>query len=69
MSGLVPRPSAAGGERLLRGIGTRLVALAREGALGAGCRWLHADYDEQLVPFYEDNCGFDPTRAGLMALS
>ena len=51
------------------GIGTRLVALARDGALGAGCHWLHADYGEHLAHFYEDNCGFAPTHAGLMALT
>ena len=50
------------------GIGTSLVALAHDGALGAGCRWLHADYGEHLAHFYEDNCGFAPTHAGLMAL-
>jgi GNAT superfamily N-acetyltransferase len=51
-----------------RGIGTRLVLLARDGAKAAGCEWLHVDFDEHLRPFYIDACGFTPTAAGLIAL-
>jgi GNAT superfamily N-acetyltransferase len=50
------------------GIGTKLVATAREGARAAGCEWLHVDFDEHLRPFYCDACGFTPTTAGLIAL-
>ncbi len=50
------------------GIGTQLVAIAREGARAAGCEWLHVDFDEHLRPFYFDACGFTPTTAGLIAL-
>jgi GNAT superfamily N-acetyltransferase len=51
-----------------RGIGTRLVAVARDGAQAAGCEWLHVDFDEQLRSFYIDACGFTPAAAGLIAL-
>jgi GNAT superfamily N-acetyltransferase len=51
-----------------RGIGTRLVGVARDGARAAGCEWLHVDFDEQLRSFYIDACGFTPTAAGLIAL-
>ena len=51
-----------------RGIATRLVALARDGARKAGCEWLHVDFDDHLRPFYLDACGFTPTPAGLIAL-
>jgi GNAT superfamily N-acetyltransferase len=51
-----------------RGIGTRLVGLARDGAQAAGCEWLHVDFDEQLRSFYIDACGFTPATAGLIAL-
>ncbi|MGN6796280.1 MAG: GNAT family N-acetyltransferase [Streptosporangiaceae bacterium] len=50
------------------GIGTGLVAKAREGAKAAGCEYLHVDFDEHLRPFYLDACGFRPTWAGLIAL-
>ena len=50
------------------GIGTRLVALARDRARDAGCEWLHVDFDEHLRPFYFGACGFTPTTAGLIAL-
>ena len=49
-------------------IGTELVALAAAGARGAGCEWLHVDFDEELRQFYFDACGFSPTNAGLMSL-
>jgi ribosomal protein S18 acetylase RimI-like enzyme len=51
-----------------QGIGTRLVAIAAEHAREAGCEWLHVDFDDELVPFYFDGCGFRPTNGGLIAL-
>jgi GNAT superfamily N-acetyltransferase len=51
-----------------RGIGTRLVGLARDGAQAAGCEWLHVDFDDHLRSFYIDACGFTPAPAGLIAL-
>ncbi len=51
------------------GIGTGLVALARQEAQRAGCEWLHVDFDPELGPFYYEACGFRPTSAGLIALS
>ena len=51
-----------------QGVGTGLVAAAREGARAAGCEWLHVDFDDDLRPFYVDACGFTPASAGLMAL-
>jgi GNAT superfamily N-acetyltransferase len=51
-----------------QGVGTQLVAMARNGARDAGCEWLHVDFDDHLRPFYFDACGFKPTNAGLLAL-
>lgn len=51
-----------------RGVGTRLVATAREHARAAGCEWLHVDFDAEFEPFYFTSCGFRPTKAGLIAL-
>ena len=51
-----------------QGIGTRMVALAADEARAAGCDWLHADFDDELSPFYLDSCGFTATPAGLIAL-
>jgi len=51
-----------------QGIGTRMVALAADEARAAGCDWLHADFDDELSPFYLDSCGFTSTPAGLIAL-
>jgi GNAT superfamily N-acetyltransferase len=51
-----------------RGIGRQLVEVARDGARGAGCEWLHVDFDDDLAPFYLDACGFRPAQAGLMQL-
>ena len=51
-----------------QGIGTRLVAAARDGAAEAGCEWLHVDFDEEHRAFYVDACGFSPAAAGLIAL-
>lgn len=51
-----------------RGIGTELLAVAEREARAAGCEWLHADYDDDLVPFYEGTCGLVRTAAGLAEL-
>jgi GNAT superfamily N-acetyltransferase len=51
-----------------QGIGTQLVAMARNGARDAGCEWLHVDFDDHLKPFYFDSCRFTPTNAGVIAL-
>ena len=51
-----------------RGVGTKLVAVASDGARAAGCEWLHVDFEDQLRSFYFDSCGFSPTNAGLIAL-
>ena len=51
-----------------RGIATALVARAVEGARGAGCEWLHVDFEDHLRPFYFEACGFTPTNAGLIEL-
>ncbi len=51
-----------------RGIGTQLVARARDGAQAAGCEYLHVDFEEHLRPFYLGACGFAPTSAGLLSL-
>jgi GNAT superfamily N-acetyltransferase len=50
------------------GIGTKLVACARDGARAAGCEYLHVDFDDHLRPFYLGACGFIPTSAGLLPL-
>jgi GNAT superfamily N-acetyltransferase len=50
------------------GVGTALVACARDGAKAAGCEYLHVDFEERLRPFYIDACGFTSTGAGLLAL-
>jgi ribosomal protein S18 acetylase RimI-like enzyme len=50
------------------GIGRRLVALAVEQCREAGCEWLHVDYDDDAIEFYERTCGFQPTNGGLRAL-
>ncbi|GIG59896.1 N-acetyltransferase [Longispora fulva] len=50
------------------GIGRRLVVAAAADAAAAGCRWLHVDFEPDLGEFYLDRCGFQPTRAGLLAL-
>jgi GNAT superfamily N-acetyltransferase len=51
-----------------QGIGTRLVAHARDGAKAAGCEYPHVDFDEHLRPFYIRACGFARTSAGLLVL-
>ncbi|MFJ4686680.1 GNAT family N-acetyltransferase [Streptomyces sp. NPDC088789] len=50
------------------GIGAGLVAEAVRHSRGAGCEWLHVDFDDELTSFYFDACGFRPTPAGLIAL-
>lgn len=52
-----------------RGIGTALVAAAREEARSAGCEWLHVDFDDEHRAFYIDACGFAPASAGLIELT
>ena len=47
-----------------QGIGTELVAVARDRARDAGCEWLHVDFDDHLRPFYFDACGFTATICG-----
>jgi GNAT superfamily N-acetyltransferase len=51
-----------------RGVGTGLIAVAVDEARRAGCEWLHVDFEDHLLPFYFEGCGFDPTNAGLIAL-
>jgi len=51
-----------------RGIGTGLVASARDAARAAGCEYLHVDFDDHLSSFYLEACGFSPVSAGLMTL-
>ena len=51
-----------------KGIGVRLVGVARDEAQRAGCETLHVDFDDDLRGFYLKACGFTPTNAGLIAL-
>ena len=51
-----------------RGVGVELVRRSREAAAGAGCEYLHVDFEDDLRSFYFDACGFTPTTAGLMKL-
>jgi GNAT superfamily N-acetyltransferase len=51
-----------------RGIGTQLVARARDGAKAAGCGYLHVDFEDRLRPFYFGACDFAATNAGLLSL-
>lgn len=51
-----------------RGLGTAVVRRAVAETRAAGCEWLFVDYSADLAPFYEDACGFAPTRAGLVHL-
>ncbi len=51
-----------------QGVGSRLVAVAADGARKAGCEWLHVDFDPEHRDFYLDSCGFKTTAAGLIQL-
>jgi GNAT superfamily N-acetyltransferase len=51
-----------------QGVGRQLVGVAEREVSRAGCEWLHADYDQELVEFYEAGCGFRATPAGLIEL-
>jgi len=51
-----------------QGIATTLVSHAALHAKGAGCEWLHVDFQDYLAPFYFGACGFQPTPAGLIHL-
>lgn len=51
-----------------RGVGTQLVAVAKEECVRAGCEWLHVDFEEGLSDFYIDTCQFTPSLAGLIRL-
>jgi GNAT superfamily N-acetyltransferase len=51
-----------------QGIGTQLVAIARDASRDSGCEWLHADFEEGLGRFYFESCGFNPTSAGVIRL-
>ena len=48
-----------------RGVGKELVMRAIEQARLRGCTWLHVDFEAHLEPFYAQ-CGFQPTKAGLV---
>ena len=50
------------------GIGSQLVALARDESRETGFKCLHVDFEEHLGGFYFQACGFTPTAAGLMNL-
>jgi len=50
------------------GIGTELVREVRNESLRAGCEWLHVDFEDHLVNFYVNSCGFDASSAGLINL-
>lgn len=50
-----------------QGLGLALVKRAELAARGAGCEWLHVDYEDYLDPFYRA-AGFHPTLAGLIRL-
>jgi GNAT superfamily N-acetyltransferase len=51
-----------------QGIGRRLIEVAVGEARGAGCEWLHVDFEADLGPFYLAACGFERTEAGLIRL-
>lgn len=50
-----------------RGIALRLVERAADLARRRGAEWLHVDFEPHLETFYRQ-CGFGPTKAGLMRL-
>ena len=51
-----------------QGIGVQLVERAASATKKRGIHWLHVDYEPHLETFYEQ-CGFEPTLAGLMRLN
>lgn len=51
-----------------RGIGKQLVLHAATAAKVRGIHWLHVDYEPHLEHFYQQECGFRDTKAGLMRL-
>jgi hypothetical protein len=46
------------------GVGTRLVAVASDGARAAGCEWLHVDFKDHLRSFYLPAAGSTPPMPG-----
>lgn len=56
------------GRAARQGVGSAVVAAARDGARAAGCEFLHVDFDDHLRDFYFGACGFSPTNAGLIVL-
>jgi len=51
------------------GVGAAMVRLATQRAEGAGCEWLHVDFNSQHRSFYRDACGFmGISDAGLIHL-
>ncbi|MDQ2812763.1 MAG: GNAT family N-acetyltransferase [Actinomycetota bacterium] len=51
------------------GIGRDLVRAVTSKAFRAGCDWVHVDYEPWYASFYESECGFRPTPAGLRSAS
>ena len=51
-----------------QGVGTQVVATARDATRAAGCEYLHVDFDDDIEGFYYDACGFTPTNGGLIEL-
>ena len=51
-----------------QGVGQQLVKMAATEARAKGIDWLHVDYEPNLTHFYQE-CGFQPTDAGLMRLN
>lgn len=47
-----------------RGIGTQLVAAARDASREAGCEYLHVDFEPHLTSFYPEACGFSSAPPG-----
>lgn len=50
-----------------RGVGGSLVQLLTREVTGAGCHWLHVDFEPALQAFYME-AGFQTTSAGLIRL-
>lgn len=51
-----------------QGIALKLVERAADLARQRGAEWLHVDFEPHLGEFYRQ-CGFSPTKAGLMRLA